>query len=67
MRTIKRKEENDQNSLQRFFSEDTDEWRDYGEDLFLFVRRLDNVPFIDLDGFYIVSSLSALQLHYSKF
>ena len=49
------------------FTTDTDKWRDYGDDLFPFVMRLDKVPFFDLEAFYIVSSLSALQLHYSKF
>ena len=49
------------------FLEDTDKWRDYGDDLFPFVMSRDKVPFFDLERFYIVSSLSALQLQYSKF
>ena len=49
------------------FPEDTDEWHDYGDDLFPFVMRLDKLFIFDLEGFYMVSSLFALQLHYSKF
>ena len=48
------------------FPEDTDKWRDYGDDLFPFVR-LDKVPFFDLEGFYIVSIFSGLQPHYNNF
>ena len=36
------------------FSEDTDDWRDYGS-------------LFDLEGFHTVSSHSVPQLHYSKF
>ena len=36
------------------FSEDTDEWGDYGS-------------LFDLEGFHTVSSPSVPQLHYSKF
>ena len=43
------------------FPEDTDEWRDYGDDLFSFVR-LKKSPLFDLEGFF-VSSVSVPQLH----